>query len=46
MTKKYICELCGAPCILEVVASDASTPPDCPYGETQYPEWELLIRGD
>ena len=41
MTKKYICELCGDSCILEV-KKDSSTPPDCPYGETLYPEWELM----
>ena len=41
MTKKYICELCGDLCILEV-KKDSSTPSDCPYHETQYPEWELM----
>ena len=41
MTNKYICELCGEPCILEVEKA-ASKPIQCPYGETEEPEWELM----
>ena len=45
MTKKYICAICGEPCILEV-ERDASEPFQCPYDETQYSEWELIEEGD
>ena len=38
MTKKYICDECGTPCILEV-EKDASKPTVCPYEETEYPYW-------
>ena len=41
MTKKYICKACFDSCILEV-KKDSSTPSDCPYHETRYPEWELM----
>ena len=45
MTNKYICEICGEPCILEV-EKVASKPFKCPYNETQYPEWELMKEED
>ena len=50
---KYICRVCGDgddACILEVgngacileVGEDACTPYQCPWDETDYPEWELM----
>ena len=45
MTKKYFCKICGTPCTLEV-EKDASEPTDCPYGETDEPEWELMEEDD
>ena len=44
MVKKYICELCGEPCFLEVEES-AEKPYLCPYHEIKKPEWELM-KGD
>ena len=44
MTKKYICVLCGEPCILEVEDA-AAKPYVCPFNETDEPEWELM-KGD
>jgi len=38
---KYICKNCCESCILEV-EDDAAIPIQCPYGETQYPEWVIL----
>jgi len=42
---KYICnicdDICGNLCILEV-EDDAVIPTECPYGETQYPDWIIL----
>ena len=46
MTNKYICELCGEPCILKVEKA-ASKPYLCPYGETfERIEWELMKEDD
>ena len=45
MTNKYICYLCGEPCILEV-EKKAIKPFQCPYNETQYPEWEFMKEED
>ena len=45
MTKKYICTLCGEPCILQL-KDNAAEPYACPFGETDYPEWELMKEDD
>ena len=45
MTKRYICNLCGEPCILEV-EENTCAPFACPWNETDYPEWELLKEED
>ena len=38
MTKKFICDECGTPCILEV-EKGASKPTNCPYNENECPYW-------
>ena len=42
---KYICnicdDICGTSCILEV-EDGAAIPTECPYGETEYPDWIIL----
>ena len=43
MAKKYICEECSTPCVLEV-EEDASEPCGCPY-KRHYYDWELM-KGD
>ena len=47
MTKRYICDLCWEPCILEV-EKDADIPLVCPYNDEvcDKVEWKLLKEED